>query len=92
MKTKTTNGARTPEVIREELKRYCKLEGVVSNSNSGLYYEYYTTPPELGESPAIEVTLTVKDNKAIATRKIDEAALNYFIPGRPSQDIKFGGF
>lgn len=94
MKTKLINGTRTPDVIYQELKKFGKLEGVVSTPNSWIRYEYFTTP-KFGEGlPAMEVTIDSSSNKAIATRKLDEAALKYLLPGRvdPIQDIKFGGF
>lgn len=70
-----------------------KSVDVVAPKGSSIYYEYFTTN-HLGEdTPAIEVTLT-QDGKAIATRKLDKAALRYLIPTNDKviQDLKFGGF
>ena len=46
MKTKLVNGARTPEVIADELKRTCRLVGVFTEDN-GLLYHYYVNPIRL---------------------------------------------
>lgn len=95
MKTKLTNGARTPQVIANELKRYGKLEGVIDNPvMEGISYEYYTTPMFGEDTPAMEITLY--HGEAIAARKLSISALDYLIPNRSKakdpNDFTFGGF
>lgn len=94
MKTKLVNGARTPEVIYNELRKYGNLEGIV-NKDGGLSYHYYTTP-RFGEGlPAVEVTFI--GGSVVATRQIEEAALVYLLPDKKKENkvdtnFKFGGF
>ena len=95
MKTKFTNGTRTPEVIAKELAKVGKLEGIVENST--LTYKYYTTPQFGDDTPAIEVTYF--KGAAISTRKLPKESLSFLIPNRAkedkipsSSDFTFGGF
>lgn len=96
MKTKLENGARTPEVIYNELKRIGKLEGIVQSSQASLIYQYYTLP-DIDKDSAFEVLL-IRDD-IISVRRFPKASLNYLIPSRykedsiPSEaDFKIGDF
>lgn len=86
MKTKLTNGARTPRVIYEELRKVGKFVGMVTPRNSAIYYEYFVTP-QFEDSPAVEITAT-SEGEIIATRQIDKSALPYLIPNYQG-DIKY---
>lgn len=88
MKTKLVNGARTPEVIADELKRTCRLVGVFTEDN-GLLYHYYVNP-ELTDK-AIEVIYN--GSKAVAVRQLAPQEIKYLTTGitRP-YDFTFGGF
>ena len=93
MKTNYINGTRTPEVIAEELKRYGKLEGIVSAANSDIEFKYYTTPQFGKTAPAMEVTYF--KGSPISTRKLSLEALNYLLPNKakdPNTNFEFGGF
>lgn len=88
MKTKLVNGARTPEVIADELKRTCRLVGVFTEDN-GLLYHYYVNP-ELTDK-AIEVIY--RGSKAVAVRQLAPQDIKYLTTGLSiPYDFIFGGF
>lgn len=91
MKTKLENGARTPEVIAEELKKVGKLEAVIKG-DGGLIYHYYTTSGLADGLPVIEVTYL--NDKAIAIRRIPLEAYKFLYPRNKKIDdnFTFGGF
>lgn len=91
MKTKLVNGARTPEVIAEELKRTSKLVGIYKAPN-GFIYRYYYNPDIIDN--AYEVIYNEED-EAISVRALSPKALGYLTEYDKSisnTDIKFGGF
>ena len=91
MKTKLVNGARTPMVIAEELKRTSKLVGIYKAPNSLIYRYYYN--PELSNK-AYEVIFNTSE--AISVRELSYNELGYLTSGilniSSNKDIKFGGF
>lgn len=91
MKTKLVNGARTPEVIAEELKKTSRLVGVYKAPN-GLIYRYYYNP-EISNK-AYEVIYN--SSEAISVRELSYNELGYLTSGilniSSNKDIKFGGF
>lgn len=88
MKTKLVNGARTPEVIAEELKRTCKLVGVYMEPN-GLIYHYYANP-NLSDK---WMEVIYQGAKAVAVRQLDPQEVKYLTTGIvKSYNFTFGGF
>ena len=91
MKTKLVNGARTPMVIAEELKRTSKLVGIYKAPNGFIYRYYYN--PELSDKAYEVISNTLE---AISVRELSYNELGYLTSGiltiSSSKDIKFGGF
>lgn len=90
MRTKLVNGARTPMVIAEELKRTSRLVGVYKDPN-GLIYNYYFNP-ELSNK-AYEVIFNTSE--AISVRELSPSELKYLTKYDSSisnTDFIFGGF
>ena len=94
MKTRFTNGTRTPEVILSELQKTCRLVAIREDIAGFINHYYYNK--DLSDL-VIEVTINPLNDKAIATRQLSEDAARYIIPDlktkeAPKQEIKFGGF
>lgn len=88
MKTKLSNGARTPQVIYEELRKTCRLVAVTENN--GFIYHYYANK----DLTPLVMEVVIYNDKAIATRQLSPDAIRLIMPDYKvvSNDFTFGGF
>lgn len=93
MKTKLVNGARTPEVIYQELKKVCMLIAIREGCG-GLIYHYYANE---NLTPRI-IEVIIQNDKAVAIRQLSKEAIKAIIPDYKEPDpektynFTFGGF
>jgi hypothetical protein len=94
MKTKLINGTRTPEVVYNELRKTCRLVAIREDEYGFIHHYYYNE----NLTPLV-MEVTIKDDRAVAIRKLTEEATRVIIPDfkgikakDPNQDFTFGGF
>ena len=90
MKTNYTNGTRTPEVIRNELCKTCRLVAIKEDEYGFIHHYYYNK-----DLTPLIMEVTIKDDKAIATRQLSKEAARLIMPDifkDPADNFTFGGF
>ena len=90
-KTKIENGARTPEVIYNEVKKTFSLVAVYTDIG-GLLYHYYVNEDLTNKG----VEIIFRDDKPISVRQLSLEELGYLAtcnqPVIKSHEFNFGGF
>lgn len=93
MKTNYTNGTRTPEVIHSELLKTCRLVAIKEDDYGFIHHYFYNE-----DLTPLIMEVTIKDDKAIATRQLSEEAARVIVPDfkgsskEPNDNFIFGGF
>lgn len=93
MKTKLTNGTRTPEVILGELQKTCRLVAIQEDEYGFIHHYYYNEKL----TPYI-IEVTIFNDNPIATRQLSEEAARIIVPDfkgsskDPNTNFEFGGF